>query len=232
MADKLRKFWQFLPYVLIVLLLLLVAILWQKSRTPTIVREPVVKPLPEVEPMRYDFYEVLPKQALMPLTEQEGIAPTPVPEYKPDVVLKRNAGELESGAGDSMTSDMTSDKATKNDGNNTDNAKIDNTIAINANADSANPDSTHPDANNFIIKSSVHYILQINSFETADDAEARRAEVLTAGVDAMVVQKNTPTGVLYQVVSKPIQSSAEVMRAQQMLMRQGIDALVIEQHDK
>lgn len=62
MADKLRKFWQFLPYVLIVLLLLLVAILWQKSRTPTIVREPVVKPLPEVEPMRYDFYEVLPKQ--------------------------------------------------------------------------------------------------------------------------------------------------------------------------
>lgn len=142
-------------------------------------------------------------------------------------MCKRNAGELESGAGDSMTSDMTSDKATKTDGTNTDNA-----IAINANPDSANPDSTHPDANNFIIKSSVHYILQINSFETADDAEARRAEVLTAGVDAMVVQKNTPTGVLYQVVSKPIQSSAEVMRAQQMLMRQGIDALVIEQHDK
>lgn len=72
------------------------------------------------------------------------------------------------------------------------------------------------------------YILQINSYDSAEDADKRRAEVLLAGIDAQVV-KNTATGkTRYQVISESYESKTAVFMAQQRLQSSGIDAFVVE----
>ncbi|MEF3088081.1 SPOR domain-containing protein, partial [Bacillus altitudinis] len=51
------------------------------------------------------------------------------------------------------------------------------------------------------------YILQINSFDNADDADKRRAEVLMAGVDAQIVKKRLSNDqTVYQVISRAMSS--------------------------
>lgn len=74
------------------------------------------------------------------------------------------------------------------------------------------------------------YILQINSFSSAEEADKRRAQVLMAGVDAHVVKNKLSNGqVVYQVVSPTITNRQNVMAAQQRLQNNGIDSLVVEQ---
>lgn len=75
------------------------------------------------------------------------------------------------------------------------------------------------------------YILQIKSYPSAKDADEKRAEVMLAGVDAMVVRrmdKQTNTQV-YQVVSMPMTSRQEASDALFKLRNNGIDALMVEQ---
>ncbi len=74
------------------------------------------------------------------------------------------------------------------------------------------------------------YILQINSFSNAEEADGRRAQVLMAGVDAQVVKKQMPNGqVFYQVVTPPIQIRQAIIAEQQRLQNNGIDSLIVEQ---
>lgn len=74
------------------------------------------------------------------------------------------------------------------------------------------------------------YILQINSFSNADEADRRRAQVLMAGVDAKVVKNTTANGEpIYQVISRTMSSRQAVSRAQQNLQNNGIDSIIVEQ---
>lgn len=74
------------------------------------------------------------------------------------------------------------------------------------------------------------YILQINSFSSAQEADKRRAQVLMAGVDAQVVKSKMSNGqVVYQVVSPTMTNRQSVVAAQQRLQNNGIDSLIVEQ---
>jgi len=76
----------------------------------------------------------------------------------------------------------------------------------------------------------VTYILQINSFGNADEADRRRAQVLMAGVDAKVVKNTTGNGLpIYQVISRPMNNRQAVASAQQRLQNNGIDSIIVEQ---
>lgn len=76
----------------------------------------------------------------------------------------------------------------------------------------------------------LSYILQINSFSNAQEADKRRAQVLMAGVDAHVVKNKTVNGqVVYQVVSSTMTNRQSVIAAQQKLQNNGIDSLIVEQ---
>ncbi len=83
-----------------------------------------------------------------------------------------------------------------------------------------------------VISSGKSYILQINSYDNATDADKRRAQVLMAGVDASVIKNTTNNTLVYQVVSKSMNSPTEVIRAQQRLHKNGIDSLIVEQRRK
>lgn len=74
------------------------------------------------------------------------------------------------------------------------------------------------------------YILQVRSFETADEADQKRAEVMMAGVDARVVKRDVNGETLYQVVSTPINSKDELMESYNRLQSSGIDSVVVEQN--
>lgn len=74
------------------------------------------------------------------------------------------------------------------------------------------------------------YILQINSFGNADEADRRRAQVLMAGIDAKVIKNTTANGApIYQVVSRPMDNRKAVSGAQQRLQNNGIDSIIVEQ---
>ncbi|MGM8889199.1 SPOR domain-containing protein, partial [Psychrobacter sp. 1U2] len=79
-------------------------------------------------------------------------------------------------------------------------------------------------------KPATTYILQINSFGDADEADRRRAQVLMAGVDARVVKNTTGNGLpIYQVISRPMNTRQAVTTAQQRLQNNGIDSIIVEQ---
>lgn len=73
------------------------------------------------------------------------------------------------------------------------------------------------------------YILQVRTYEDADEADQKRAEVMMAGVDAEVVKRSSESGVLYQVISTTMSSKDEAMNAYQRLQSNGIDSVVVEQ---
>lgn len=91
-------------------------------------------------------------------------------------------------------------------------------------------DSTNADPAGMTIERAPVYMLQINSFTNADDADRQRAEVLLVGLSADVRQTTTRDGTLwYRVVSGPFNTKAEAIDAQRSLQDSGIDALVVEQ---
>ncbi len=76
------------------------------------------------------------------------------------------------------------------------------------------------------------YILQINSYNEASQADKRRAQVLMAGVDAKVIKKVNGGSVVYQVVSTAMNKPSEVLKSQRLLQKNGIDSLIVEQRHK
>lgn len=74
------------------------------------------------------------------------------------------------------------------------------------------------------------YILQIRSYTTAEDADVKRAEVMLAGVDAVVVHRAGANDThFYQVISTPMTSRSEAGLASEKLRNNGIDAIIVEQ---
>lgn len=76
----------------------------------------------------------------------------------------------------------------------------------------------------------LQYILQVNSYQNPDDADARRAEILLVGLPADVRQSTLADGsTWFRVVSGPFANRAEALNAQDLLQNSGIDSLVVEQ---
>ncbi|MBS9780646.1 MAG: SPOR domain-containing protein, partial [Moraxellaceae bacterium] len=76
------------------------------------------------------------------------------------------------------------------------------------------------------------YVLQINTYNEASQADKRRAQVLMAGVDAKVIKKVNGGTIVYQVVSTPMTKPSDVLKSQRLLQKNGIDSLIIEQRHK
>ncbi len=76
------------------------------------------------------------------------------------------------------------------------------------------------------------YILQINSYDEASQADKRRAQVLMAGVDAKVIKKVNGGSTVYQVVSTAMNKPSDVLKSQRLLQKNGIDSLIVEQRHK
>ncbi len=74
------------------------------------------------------------------------------------------------------------------------------------------------------------YILQIKSFDNADDADRQRGEILLTGQSADIRQTQDREGVTwYRVVSGPYLNRAAAVEAQKILENNGIDSIVVEQ---
>lgn len=175
---------------------------------------------------QYEFYDLLPEQHIQPIPD-EAIEPqvaqtTPIENIKPDVVV-----EIPDDAyGVDMPAQMQPQATAQSTAGNT---------AVTTTTPAATPTapvtSTNTDPIEATIKAATQasYILQINSFDNADAADKRRAEVLMAGVDARVVKNTLATGqVLYQVISQPMQTKNAVLNAQKRLQDNGIDSLIVE----
>lgn len=81
-----------------------------------------------------------------------------------------------------------------------------------------------------ITPATPQYLLQVNSYQNPDDADARRAEILLVGLPADVRQSTLADGSMwFRVVSGPFANRAEALNAQDLLQNSGIDSLVVEQ---
>ncbi|MDE2421461.1 MAG: SPOR domain-containing protein [Gammaproteobacteria bacterium] len=96
-------------------------------------------------------------------------------------------------------------------------------------ANSASSDSDSDTKSTQTKAAQTHYILQVNSFQSSDEADKQRASVLLAGLPADVRHTTSDGQDWYRVISGPFNSKSEAMKAQKQLQDSGIDALVVEQ---
>lgn len=173
----------------------------------------------------YEFYDLLKQQQVSGVPDQ-AIASQPVPTNPPpDVVVTGNTA-IASATKATNDSPDTSHPMT-NDADDTKANLGDTTASVDATA--AATDSTSSKD----IQPTSTYILQINSFDNADAADRRRAEVLMAGVDAQIVKKRlSDESMVYQVISRPMPNSQLAAQAQRRLQNSGIDSLIVEQRRK
>lgn len=79
----------------------------------------------------------------------------------------------------------------------------------------------------------THYVLYIQSFDTAEEADIRRSAVLMTGVDAKVEPRELENGTtVYVVVSEPFYSKAQTESAYARLKANGIDSVAQENKKK
>lgn len=102
-------------------------------------------------------------------------------------------------------------------------------IIENSTTDSSDSGSNTTEATK--TKTSQHYMLQVNSFQSADEADKQRASVLLAGLPADVRHTTSDGQEWYRVVSGPFNSKNEALKAQRQLQDSGIDALVVAQSE-
>lgn len=164
-----------------------------------------VVPLPETPPQtqEYQFYEVLPEQEFR--SAPEGVS---VQAEKPqkDVSLKV----------DTTVKAETPEPAEAEE-------------EITVVEEDATYDEPEPSIS-ISTGTGTTYILQVRSYETANEADLKRAEVMMAGIDAQVLKRDDGTGdTIYQVVSMPMQTRDEAMSAYRRLQSNGIDSVVVEQ---
>lgn len=199
----------------------------------------------------YEFYDILPNQEMATIPDEdfgEGSISSQsgqITDFEPDVVVNQpeNTAPSNNDAGNFGISESTTiEPSRSNNANNAANSSNDDDIVI------VEEDATYdgtPAANNTgaaanrantanasiqPAKPAATYILQINSFGDADEADRRRAQVLMAGVDARVVKNTTSNGLpIYQVISRPMNNRQAVATAQQRLQNNGIDSIIVEQ---
>lgn len=93
-----------------------------------------------------------------------------------------------------------------------------------------NANASHSDPVEITAATTPQYILQVNSYQNPDDADARRAEILLVGLPADVRQSALADGsTWFRVISGPFANRAEALNAQNLLQNSGIDSLVVEQ---
>ncbi|MGP5272764.1 SPOR domain-containing protein [Psychrobacter faecalis] len=202
----------------------------------------------------YEFYDILPNQEMATIPDEdfgEGSISSQsgqITDFEPDVVVNQpeNTTPSTNDAGNFGISESTTiEPSRSNNANNAANssndddiviveedATYDGTPAANNTGAAANRANTANASNASIqpAKPAATYILQINSFGDADEADRRRAQVLMAGVDARVVKNTTSNGLpIYQVISRPMNNRQAVATAQQRLQNNGIDSIIVEQ---
>ncbi|TXD96068.1 SPOR domain-containing protein [Psychrobacter frigidicola] len=195
----------------------------------------------------YEFYDILPSQEMPTIPDEDlGVAEDNpvgnVSDFEPDVVIRQSEGNRNEDSGNFGISENTVIEPSR--GNNTTNSNSDDNIVIveeDATYDGAPTTSSNNSGSQGRTNSAgsvsvqkaqpaTTYILQINSFGNADEADRRRAQVLMAGVDAKVVKNATPNGApIYQVISRPMNNRQSVTTAQQRLQNNGIDSIIVEQ---
>ena len=196
----------------------------------------------------YEFYDILPNQEMATIPDEDfgeggDSQAGQITDFEPDVVVNQPQSTTPAtDAGNFGISENTTIEP--NRGNNANNAATssndddiviveedatyDGTPAANNTGAAANK----PSAGTASIQAAkpATYILQINSFGDADEADRRRAQVLMAGVDARVVKNTTGNGLpIYQVISRPMNNRQAVATAQQRLQNNGIDSIIVEQ---
>lgn len=202
----------------------------------------------------YEFYDILPNQEMATIPDEDFGEGSSDPfggntDFEPDVVVTQPEPESDDGnfgIGDAATTQP-------NRANGASSANSDSDIVIveeDATYDGSAPSTGTPannggaaatpsrpaagaESNTAAIQRAAPtstYILQINSFGNADEADRRRAQVLMAGVDAKVVKNTTANGSpIYQVISRPMNNRQAVASAQQRLQNNGIDSIIVEQ---
>lgn len=207
----------------------------------------------------YEFYDILPNQEMATIPEATVVEPdgdrrpSDETDFRADVVIDR---PVEPQVADSNTANMGVDKGLSTANNPaaqlstpTGDAEI---VVVEENetyegnsvpapstteAEKKRNQSSSTSSNAKPAKAQISaatprssYILQINSYSSADEADRRRAQVLMAGVDAKVVKNVTGNNqTIYQVISQPMTSRQAVAQAQQRLQNNGIDSLIVEQ---
>lgn len=176
--------------------------LFNQKSTPALNQPAEVVPLPESKPSnKYEFYEILPEQKFNSIPEEVSVEQTPPEEGKEPTLKVDTVVKAKPG----QVIDVVEEDTT-----------YDEPPAGKMNVGRAKPD--------------VSYILQVRSYDNADEADVKRSEVLMAGVDAEVVKRELEGGgALYQVVSTPMMSRDEAMTAYNRLQTNGIDSVVVEQ---
>ncbi|MBE0442901.1 MAG: SPOR domain-containing protein [Psychrobacter sp.] len=190
----------------------------------------------------YEFYDILPNQEMATIPDEDfgeinNDRIGGVDAFEPDIVVTQPTNSSASGSDDEGNLGISENTVIEpSNGNNAANSDIV-VVEENATYDSAtsvsstdNSDSNAGTANVQAATPAATYILQINSFGDADEADRRRAQVLMAGVDARVVKNTTGNGEpIYQVISRPMSNRQTVASAQQRLQNNGIDSIIVEQ---
>lgn len=201
----------------------------------------------------YEFYDILPNQEMATIPDEDfgegsNSQSGQITDFEPDVVINQPETTTPStnDAGNFGISESTTiEPSRSNNANNAANSSNDDDIVIveedatydgtpaASNTGAAANRANTANASNASIqpaKPAATYILQINSFGDADEADRRRAQVLMAGVDAKVVKNTTGNGLpIYQVISRPMNNRQAVATAQQRLQNNGIDSIIVEQ---
>ena len=193
----------------------------------------------------YEFYDILPSQEMATIPDEaigsESNQSGNIEAFEPDVVItqpENSTANRNDDPGNFGITENTTIESNRNPSNSASgNTSNDNDIVIveeNATYDGTAPSSTASSrANTATVQKpapATTYILQINSFGNADEADRRRAQVLMAGVDAKVVKNTTSNGSpIYQVISRPMNNRQVVTNAQQRLQNNGIDSIIVEQ---
>ena len=196
----------------------------------------------------YEFYDILPNQEMATIpdeniseTDNDGLGS--IGAFEPDVVVtqpENNSASRNDDTGNFGISESTSIEPSRGSNAGTSNNSDDIVIveedatydSAPANGNTANRTNNAGASTASIqpAKPAATYILQINSFGDADEADRRRAQVLMAGVDARVVKNTTGNGLpIYQVISRPMNNRQAVTTAQQRLQNNGIDSIIVEQ---
>ncbi|WP_019672392.1 SPOR domain-containing protein [Psychrobacter lutiphocae] len=206
--------------------------------------ERVVEPInqqPVTQTDSYEFYDLLPDQEMISLPDEAILGDTRLPDenvrLRPDVVLTRPEQSGNDEQADNNTQGTEFGVAGETQGT-TEGTPIQmqpstsepDIVIVEEEGTYDDVSSTQQTNQPVVAEPKQSYILQINSYSNAEEADKRRAQVLLAGVDAKVVKNTKNNGqVLYQVVSSTMTSKQAVAVAQQRLQNNGIDSLIVEQ---
>lgn len=236
--DGISLFAAALVGVILTLGIMLFFYLWNpfnQGKTDLTTQElPMVQPknasVATAPPTNYEFYDLLKQQQVSGVPDQAVASQTMPNNPKPDVVVTGKAEADNSSQANSDDTQLVDDVS--NADNNGDTQTADDNQAT-ATADNPPVNDKKPADNRININDADTvrtFILQINSFDNADAADRRRAEVLLAGVDAQIVKKRLPDeSIVYQVISRPMSSPQMAAQAQRRLQSSGIDSLIVEQ---